>query len=277
MITPLGVQLRHAAGSLLRTTTPGTRFLRWRTRRRFWTAAASDAAQIAFYRNFFASGDLVFDVGANRGHRSRLFYMIGARVIAFEPQPALAAQLRGTFAGTPARIVEAAIGDVASAAMPMYVNKMDVLSTLSPEWISAMKRSERFRGMETWEDQRPIAVAVITFDDAIREHGVPVFAKIDVEGFELQVLKGLGMALRALSLEFAVETLETTKACVHRLAALGDYRFQISLGETLQFAVPDWLPAEGIISYFDATLGRQTGAWGDLYARLAIQPGSPRA
>jgi hypothetical protein len=60
--------------------------------------------------------------------------------------------LRDTFCGKRRHIVGAAIGDVACAAMPMYVNGADVLSTLSPGWIAAMKRSERFRGLETWED-----------------------------------------------------------------------------------------------------------------------------
>jgi FkbM family methyltransferase len=88
--------------------------------------------------------------------------------------------------------------------MPMYVNGADVLSTLSPGWIAAMKRSERYRGLETWEDNPTISVPVVTLDSAIAGHGVPAFTKIDVEGYELQVLKGLNMRSDPYQLHVAI-------------------------------------------------------------------------
>ncbi len=39
--------------------------------------------KINFYQQFFTKGDLVFDVGANDGNRTRPFLEIGANVIAF--------------------------------------------------------------------------------------------------------------------------------------------------------------------------------------------------
>jgi predicted RNA methylase len=47
-----------------------------------------DQRRSEFYSQFVSSGDLVFDVGANVGNRSKIFSRLGARVIAFEPQPA---------------------------------------------------------------------------------------------------------------------------------------------------------------------------------------------
>jgi FkbM family methyltransferase len=41
-----------------------------------------------------------------------------------------------------------------------------------------------------------------TLDELIGKHGVPVFIKIDVEGFEEAVLQGLSQPVRALSFEF---------------------------------------------------------------------------
>ncbi|RYY64510.1 MAG: hypothetical protein EOO13_18415, partial [Chitinophagaceae bacterium] len=40
----------------------------------------------AFYSTFIHKGDLVFDVGANYGHRVSTFLKLGARVVAIEPQ-----------------------------------------------------------------------------------------------------------------------------------------------------------------------------------------------
>ena len=42
---------------------------------------------LTFYSKFIKKGDLVFDVGANYGEKTRVFLMLDATVIAFEPQP----------------------------------------------------------------------------------------------------------------------------------------------------------------------------------------------
>ena len=42
------------------------------------------------YREFVKPGDLVFDIGAHVGDRIAAFRRLEARVIALEPQPALA-------------------------------------------------------------------------------------------------------------------------------------------------------------------------------------------
>src|SRR5947207_4849635 len=46
------------------------------------------------YAQFIKPGDLVFDVGAHVGDRTAAFRRLGARVVAVEPQPAIAKLLR---------------------------------------------------------------------------------------------------------------------------------------------------------------------------------------
>ena len=41
-----------------------------------------------------------------------------------------------------------------------------------------------------------------TLDTLVAEYGEPAFCKIDVEGFEVEALKGLSRPLRALSFEY---------------------------------------------------------------------------
>ena len=47
----------------------------------------------ALYRQFVKRGDLVFDIGAHVGDRVAAFRRLGAKVVAVEPQPALALTL----------------------------------------------------------------------------------------------------------------------------------------------------------------------------------------
>src|SRR5262244_2350038 len=49
------------------------------------------------YARFVAKGDLVFDIGSHVGDRVAAFRRLGARVVAVEPQPALARTLRVLF------------------------------------------------------------------------------------------------------------------------------------------------------------------------------------
>ncbi len=49
------------------------------------------------YAQFVRPGDLVFDVGAHVGDRVASFRRLGARVVAIEPQPALAFTLKALY------------------------------------------------------------------------------------------------------------------------------------------------------------------------------------
>ena len=221
-----------------------------------------DSLYQAFYRQFLSPGDLCFDVGANMGGKTAIFLGLGARVIAVEPQSDCAGFLRVHYGRHPnCVIVEKALGAREGTAT-MYLNDANVLSTLSTEWIQRMGESGRFQGLN-WG--RQIAVPLTSLDRLIEQYGVPAFCKIDVEGYEYQVLQGLSRPLSALSFEFAEETIDQTVRCVERLQQLGDYEFNFVQGDVPAMKLDRWVDA--------ATICRHLGQripffWGDVYARL---------
>src|SRR5215468_7419016 len=74
------------------------------------------------YARFVARGDLVFDIGSHVGDRVGAFRRLGARVIAVEPQPALAKTLRLLYGRDRAvTVVECAVGREAGA-VPLKLN-----------------------------------------------------------------------------------------------------------------------------------------------------------
>ena len=113
-------------------------------------------------------------------------------------------------------------------------------------------------------------VQVTTLDGLIQEFGVPKFCKIDVEGYEPQVLNGLSTPLPALSFEFHQETLDEVEACLNRLVQLGAYEFNFADGEAFAMALPRWVGAVELLRILKGIPNpHYRPFWGgDVYARL---------
>lgn len=222
--------------------------------------------RVGFYRQFAHRGDLVFDVGANCGDRTALFLAIPARVVAVEPQSVCHPVLDQRFGGDPRfTLVRAALGPEPGEASILVANDREtsVLATLSEEWVDRVRRSGRFAKFE-WD--RKEAVTVTTLDALIERYGEPAFCKIDVEGYEREVLEGLSRPLAALSIEFTPELLERTEACVAHIDRLGDYEFNYSLNESLVFDTDEWMPGARLLEEL-ARFRHDAVTFGDVYAR----------
>ena len=216
------------------------------------------------YAAFVKPGDLCFDVGAHLGDRVRAFTQLGARVVALEPQPRIMAMLRRIHGRHPAvTLIEAAVGAEAGQAILQVSQANPTLSTLSDQWRRQVAASPRFAGAR-WQEQ--VAVPVTTLDALIAAYGRPDFCKIDVEGFEAEVLAGLSQPLPALSFEVIPVARDQAFACLERLATLGPYRFNVSLGERKHLIFPEWQTREALARWLESR-GPEDPS-GDVYARL---------
>jgi FkbM family methyltransferase len=186
-------------------------------------------------------------------------------VVAAEPQPDLMGVLRLFYGRDPdVELIPAAVGREPGTA-PLLVDQATLtVTTLSKDWASRMEADPSFRGV-SW--QAAGEVPVTTLDALIARYGEPAFAKIDVEGYESEVLGGLSVPLGALSFEYLPAAADLALSCVDQLADLGDYRFNWSPGESHRLASARWLDTAGIRRFL-AGLGPADGS-GDIYARLA--------
>lgn len=220
-------------------------------------------ARKRFYSEFVTKGDLCFDIGANKGNRTDIFLLLGAKVICVEPQVTCMLGLQKKYRDQKKVVlINKALGEKEGIGS-LFLNQADTLASMSKEWIDKVEKSGRLSEYQ-WEGKQE--VAIITLDSLIKTYGNPKFCKIDVEGFEYQVLLGLSKPINSLSFEFAFENLQSAINCIRYLRKIGNYIFNYSVGEEMCLALKEWESPEKIQETLNKI--KEESFWGDIYARI---------
>lgn len=218
------------------------------------------------YAPFVSPGDLVFDVGAHVGDRTRAFADLGCRVVALEPQDGPRRWLKRMAGGSSLVTIRPEAVGRAEGRLPMAVSRSNpTVSTLSEEWRGQVQAGPAGFEDVTWDARAEVSVT--TLDQLICRYGLPRFCKIDVEGWEAEVLAGLSHLIPALSVEFVAGTLGVARACVDRLEELGTYEFNVISGEERTFRFSRWILAGALGEWLEK--GADGLSSGDIYARVA--------
>lgn len=250
----LALQRLRSAGGLARSL-----FIYWRPGRQ--------RGLQRLYQPFIQPGTFAFDIGAHLGDRSAAFHALGAKVVALEPQPDIAKWFK-RLAKPPITLLSMAAGSTVGFADLAISPGNPTLSTLATEWCKRI--GERNAGFSQVRWEQRLRVPVTTLDTLIDKYGEPSFIKIDVEGFEAEVLAGLSYPVAALSVEFVAGALEVNHACISHLSRLGDYRYNVVVGEQRHFRWSQWQTPQVVREWLSA--GAEGLASGDLYACRSDHP-----
>lgn len=216
-----------------------------------------------FYAGLIRRGDLVFDIGAHAGSRSRTLLALGAKVVALEPQPVFADFIEKSFAGKELVLLRKAVGRQSGSVDLHISSRHPTVTSISSSWISKVGKTSGFRNV-TWD--RVERVEMTTLDALVDDYGLPAFCKIDVEGAEADILAGLTWPIPLIAFEYIPATIEIAEEAIGSLRTLGPYRFNRVEGERHRFVYEDWLPADTMLAEL-AGLAGETHS-GDIYARL---------
>src|SRR6267143_2638627 len=221
--------------------------------------------RLRFYAQFVKNDSLCFDIGAHFGNRTDVFLALGAKVVAVEPQVDCVRYLKKKYRNNANVTVIPRGLDSAAGRRVIRLCDSNGASTMSEEWLESVKMSGRF-GALRWRGSQEVEVT--TLEDLVSQFGCPAFCKIDVEGFELQVIRGMATPIPRLSFEFTPEIINPTIEAIHHLAKAGDHKFNYSFGESMEFASKTWLSQGDIRLALENLPDKKV--FGDVYAKMRV-------
>jgi len=130
---------------------------------------------------------LLFDIGANRGDAVVAGLNKGfTKIVALEPAPIIYAELVKNFIyDSRVKPLKLAASDKDGERIEFYEAKEDGLSTMNKDWLTGTDMP--YKG----KPYRTIKATTITIDTLVKLYGKPDLIKIDVEGAEWTVFKGM--------------------------------------------------------------------------------------
>ena len=221
----------------------------------------------SFYSNFLTEeNDIYFDIGANIGNRIEPIIDKNIKIIAVEPQPKCINVLKKKF-GDKITIIKNGVGRKEEV-KTMYISNAHTISSFSQDWIDATKKSGRF---SQYEWNKEIQIEMTTLDILINKYGTPKFIKIDVEGFELDVLNGLTKAVEYISFEYTFpERKQAMINCIDRIIDISkgyNLKFNYSFEESMNFSSNSWLTASQMKAEIEKEMFKKS-SFGDIYSRI---------
>jgi FkbM family methyltransferase len=180
-----------------------------------------------FYQSTLEAVDatLVFDVGANCGEKTAVFASLVDEVVSIEPSPTAVRVLKDRFLHNPrVAVIAGGVGSEEGTGKFHIFGDADCFNTFSLKWAQELAPINSASSISNRPSKNATLIAdipLMTLDNLISKHGVPSYIKIDVEGYELPVIKGLTATVPLLSFEcnlpeFASETIECLAVLAER-------------------------------------------------------------
>ena len=206
--------------------------------------------------------NLVFDIGSNVGTTVEFFSQKADKVIGFEPNPRLVEILRRRFNNRNVIIDSRGLSNEIGEKKFRIANA-DTISTFSEDWVN----NSRFTGGYSWNEG--IIVETTTLDSVIDQYGTPDYIKIDVEGYEFEVLTSLTKLLEntIISFEWAEEQKNKIEQTIKYLFNLGYKKFSYTEADKILMDVEiDWRTIDklNLIENLD---DQRKDKWGMVYVK----------
>ena len=220
------------------------------------------------YKDLLKPNNLVFDVGLNLGDKSEHFLKNGHKVVGFEPLVECFDHARKRFIDNSNFFAENIALDKKEGFEKIYLTSYHTISTMSEDFITEVKK-ERFKDYD-WSNERIIKTN--TLDNMIIKYGKPDYIKIDVEGYEYNVLSGLTTDIDLISIEFNPELCNKTIDCINYIDQLNgeNTSFNYTYRFDEEFKFEKWLTKDEIFEYLKS-INDFVFEFGDVFCRKNVK------
>ncbi len=205
---------------------------------------------------------VLFDIGANEGKYTDANMKNFNKCILVEANPVLAENLREKYrTNTSIYIVEAIASNKENEVF--YISNANQISTSDPEWI----QKSRFSNNYTWSPVE--GIKTISVDTLIQQFGEPTLLKIDVEGYEYNVLQSLSKKVNMLCFEWAEEKKKEILLSLEYLHTHNYTKFHIQIEDKYDYSVKegDWLNYTTIYNTMNTSCDvNRKDSWGMIWA-----------
>lgn len=216
-------------------------FIRFNTISNFIAEMATQitSKNIKYFSQFLQKENniLVFDIGANKGHKTNALLKMGYRVVAVDPEKKSIETIEYRFNTYKSITIENKAVGAKEDKLTLHITaSRSGLNTLSKDWVAS--KNTNFNNS--------YLVDVTTLDNLIKKHGLPYFIKIDVEGYEIDVLQGLSHPISIICFECNLPSFEQqTILCIEQLCELNNYKFAFARFDKIEST--DWLNKQDMI------------------------------
>jgi FkbM family methyltransferase len=169
---------------------------------------------------------IIFDVGCNEGEYYNYCFenFEGCKVVAVDANPSM----EPTNPSARLIFVNAIIAEEDDKDMEFFIDPRQTgISTASKDWIenSRFGKGSALLPPHSGRWDYSIKGTTVTLDTLVERFGSPDIIKIDVEGFELEALKGLSTKQGMVTFEWTEEGWKTLCECVEELYSIGYREF----------------------------------------------------
>jgi FkbM family methyltransferase len=206
----------------------------------------------------------IFDIGTNHGHFTDEYLNIypNMQVVCIEANPTLCNYLTNKYYNHPnINVYHYLVSQKSNEYLDFFINTgCDGVSTAHTDWVT----KSRFSG-DNWND--PIKIETITLDDLIDNTFMPDMIKIDVEGYENMVIKGLTKKVDLIQFEWAEEEVESLKDTCEYLKSIGYTQFAYKFEDIPYSYTPiKYYPLEDL-GLFETLIPSRKEKWGMIYTK----------
>ena len=211
----------------------------------FPSASELKRKEKSFYQKVikYTGGKLIFDIGANYGEKAIIFARIADKVVCVEPSKTAVQVLNHRFSALKNVVIrQNGVGSYDGIALFHEFCKEHAYSTFSDKWDDHVSA---FAGKSLSNE-----VSILTIDSLILIYGQPDFVKIDVEGWEIEVIRGISSPIKLISFECNLnQFLKESIECIYYLSKLcAKAKFNYCLTEPPEILeLKHWTSAEQMI------------------------------